>query len=336
MRRYLLLTAALIVMVLAAAQATPASAASSHVCDLEIGPGGSPQALVNKLVPGQTGCLRKGTYDGDPVSGAPTGYRETTILKPNIVLRSYPGERATLLGRLVLSAAADQVKVEDLNLSGTNPLLAPSPTIDSTGAVLRDNKITNHHTAVCVLLGDYAFGRAEQILIEGNVIHDCGVMPALNHNHGIYVSWAIGTVIRSNVIYGNADRGIQLFPDATGTKILGNVISGNGQGVIFGGDEAHASTGTLVRNNVIANSTVRFNVESSWGGPVGFGNRVTHNCLWSPLTSHYGGTPTHSGVQDPQIGFSTSGNLVANPRISRLRSGKPRIKNRGCARLLKK
>ena len=230
-------------------------------------------------------------------------------------MRSYPGERATLLGRLVLNAAADRVTVEHLILSGTNPLLSPSPTIDSTGAVLRKNTITNHHTAVCVLLGDYAYGRAENVRIEGNVIHDCGVLPAANHDHGIYVSWAIGTVIKGNVIYANADRGIQLYPDATGTKITGNVISGNGQGVIFGGDDAHASSGTLVRNNVIANSTVRFNVESSWGGP---------------------GEPKHSGIQDALLGFGLWRNLVANPRLRGLGSGRPRIKNRACARLIPK
>ena len=42
-------------------------------------------------------------------------------------------------------------------------------------------------------------------------------------------------MIRDNWIYDNADRGVQLYPDADGTVVTGNVIDGNGEGVIFGG-----------------------------------------------------------------------------------------------------
>ena len=74
------------------------------------------------------------------------------------------------------------------------------------------------------------------MVIEGNRIHDCGELPAANHDHGIYVGNAAGRSIRDNWIYDNADRGIQLYPDADRTAITGNVIDGNGQGVIFGGE----------------------------------------------------------------------------------------------------
>ena len=73
-------------------------------------------------------------------------------------------------------------------------------------------------------------------MIEHNRIHDCGVLPATNLDHGIYVAEADHTVIRRNLIYDNADRGVQLYPDADGTVVTGNVIDGNGEGVIFGGD----------------------------------------------------------------------------------------------------
>ena len=50
------------------------------------------------------------------------------------------------------------------------------------------------------------------MVIERNRIHDCGELPATNHQHGIYVAHAIGTVIRDNWIYDNADRGFSFTP----------------------------------------------------------------------------------------------------------------------------
>ena len=63
-----------------------------------------------------------------------------------------------------------------------------------------------------------------------------GPLPSTNKDHGIYVTNAKDTVIRDNWIYDNVDRGIQLYPDAQHTRITGNVIDGNGEGVVFSGD----------------------------------------------------------------------------------------------------
>ena len=73
-------------------------------------------------------------------------------------------------------------------------------------------------------------------MIERNRIHNCGQLPPTNHHHGIYVEASDGARITDNWIYDNADRGIQLFPDAQGTYVARNVIDGNGQGVIFSRD----------------------------------------------------------------------------------------------------
>ena len=54
--------------------------------------------------------------------------------------------------------------------------------------ILRGNEITNHHTAICVHVTDYPDApRPAGVVIENNVIHDCGELPATNHHHGIYV-----------------------------------------------------------------------------------------------------------------------------------------------------
>ena len=67
------------------------------------------------------------------------------------------------------------------------------------------------------------------VLITGNRIHDCGRLPATNHDHGIYISNAVGTVVRSNWIYSNADRGVQLYPNADDSIVTRNVISATGR-----------------------------------------------------------------------------------------------------------
>ena len=103
-------------------------------------------------------------------------------------------------------------------------------------------------------------------------------------NHGIYAQATSGrTLIVGNWIFDNGDRGVQLYPAAQNVLIAHNVINGNGSGVIFAGDGDGASRDITVRDNIISNSKVRWNVESSYpaGGVVGTGNVLVHNCVWA-------------------------------------------------------
>ena len=86
-------------------------------------------------------------------------------------------------------------------------------------------------------------------VIQNNRIHDCGRLPREKPHHGIYVSDARGTLIIDNRIYGNDDRGIQLYPSSQATLVAGNVINANGQGIVFDG----SSSNNTVRNNVLSN-----------------------------------------------------------------------------------
>ena len=130
-------------------------------------------------------------------------------------------------------------------------------------------------------------------------------------------------MITNNFIYDNADRGIQLYPDAQGSTIANNVIDGNGEGIIFSGDSGLASSNNVVRRNVISNSRVRYNVESWWpnGNPVGTGNLASDNCLWNG---------TQGNVAD-QVGFTASNNVVANPGYSDRSAGTSRSRPRAPA-----
>jgi parallel beta-helix repeat protein len=274
------------------------------------------QKLLDSLGPGETGCLRAGTYDvpeGVQIANGGTVGRR-------VVLRSAPNERATIKGRIWVKEGADYVTVRDLYLNGANslgrlepPEGLPSPTVNGDHTEWINNDITNHHTGICFDLGSAKWGIATGTVLEQNRIHDCGQLPPTNHHHGIYVHAARATKIIGNLIYDNADRGIQLYPDAQGTLIRGNIIDGNGEGIIFSGRGAVASSHTIVERNVIANSKERWNVESSWDQTTKIGQRnfVHDNCVWATNSDDY--YNQNGGINPKEVGFDAANNLVAHP-----------------------
>jgi hypothetical protein len=267
--------------------------------------------LANSLAPGETGCLRAGVLQGDvKVStggspGAPT------------VITSYPGERAIVVGRFRVADTANYVTVAGLDLDGRNDANLPSPTINGDHVTFSGNDVTNHHTTICFIVGSNTFGRARDTAIERNRIHNCGQLPPTNHHHGIYVEASDGARITDNWIYDNADRGVQLFPDAQSTYIARNVIDGNGQNIIF----SRQSANNLAEHNVISNPALRYNIED-WE-LTGTGNVARRNCVWSTRDTERAGL-------EPGLAITVVENKVTDPgfvdrrdKDFRLRSNSP-------------
>ncbi len=291
------------------------SAQEETACTRTISSGDPLEEAANSLGPGDVLCLRGGEYT-DPdeifkVTAAGTA-------DERIELRSYPGEQATLEDHLWLNEQANNVTVRGLNLTSTylNTL-----TVYGDDVWVIDNDITNPQE-ICVLVGAYRSGvlfgvlqTADRALLQGNRLHDCGGQ-STNHRHGIYVNSAKDTEILDNEIYDNADRGIQLYPDAQRTLIKGNVIDGNGEGINIGGKGVYSTSNTTVTNNVISNSKVRWNVESYWEQAlkVGTGNVVQNNCLYaSNSNSYYNG---NGGITTNEpLGFTAKDNIVADPEF---------------------
>jgi parallel beta-helix repeat protein len=315
-----------------AVTALTASSPAASSCDRVAAPSGSDSAagtvespyrttqkLADSLAPGQTGCLRGGLYEQDVkvTAGGRSG--------SPVTLTSYPGERATLKGRLRIADSANFVTVESLDLDGRDASNLPSPSVYGDDVIFRDNDVTDHHTGICFLLGSDQYGRAKRTTIERNRIHDCGILPAQNHHHGIYMEASDDARVLGNWIYDNADRGVQMFPDSQGSYISGNVIDGNGQGVSY----ARESANNIVEHNVVSNSVLRWNIED-WELS-GAGNVARVNCVWTTRTDLYnrqGGIMVHPD-------FTSVGNLIADPlfvdrgaKDFRLRDGSP------CAALL--
>ncbi|BBL79330.1 hypothetical protein RxyAA322_11840 [Rubrobacter xylanophilus] len=292
----------------------------------------SVQHLVDTLAPQQTGCLLKGTYTQEPNA-------LIRIKTPDITLRSAPGTRAEIRGRIWIQRSADRVTVRNLDLVGSAPPRSQlddssSVTVTAKGARLINNDITNHNSTICLSIGNPKWGKAANTLIKHNRIHHCGKLPPTNHHHGIYIGHATHTKVIANLIYKNADRAIQLYPNAQNSTIQGNVIDANGEGILFSGLRGHSSSGNLVKNNIISNSTVRWNVAANWrrADAPGTNNRLSKNCLWAsneePAYNHDG------GVQSPPVGFTAEDNVVARPEYRDPEAGDYRLSSAACKEVL--
>jgi hypothetical protein len=296
-------------------------------CDLYAAPDGSnraagtagaplrtPQRLADRLRRGQTGCLRGGSY---PARGR-LGY-VLRVARGGITIRSAPGERATLAGVLAIVKGADAVTIADLDVHDRTPFLPArqlSVQVNAADTVLSGLDITSGHRKICVGFGsDGGYGIARRTVLRDSVVHDCGRFPNALQEHAVYVNHALGARIVNNLITDAAGFAIHLYPAAQRTLVEGNVMVGNGGGVIFAGEGREASSRNLVRRNVISGSTRSFNIASYWGGRVGTGNRARQNCLSSARNQNV----------DREVGFTASGNVVSAPRFRDPRDGDYRL-----------
>lgn len=280
---------------------------SPMACTTRLASDGNLAAAIARLEAGDVLCLASGaTYTTSLSLHGPSG----TATNPIVITSDDSSHRATIKGRIVTFPGANYLTFSNLILNGNGPGRGlPSPTIGSDYVSLIGNDITNDHTGICVSPIDSGsqYGTAHHTLIHGNRIHDCGRLPATNHDHGIY-NIGYDTVITDNYIYDNADRGVQLR-GSQHAIVEYNVIDGNGEGVIFG--DLHASNNE-VAYNIITNSKIRWNAESFWGdGGIGSGNSLHHNCLWTTRSGQYA---SNQSIAPSMQGVAVYDNIFANPR----------------------
>src|SRR6059058_3561573 len=121
-----------------------AGALSRRVCDRTTGPGGrGVEHLVDRLLPGQVGCLH-GTFEENV-----SIHRGGTPGRP-ITLRNVPGTHATIVGSFYVGPAANDVVITGLRLDGRG---GAGPDVNGDRVVFRGNEITNGHRGICLLLG---------------------------------------------------------------------------------------------------------------------------------------------------------------------------------------
>jgi hypothetical protein len=266
----------------------------------------APSALAARLQPGQTGCLRAGTY-GAVGDGYALEVRRGGRRGAPVTIRSYPGERARLTGPVYVARGADHVTLADLDVDDRVPFdpgRQLSLQVDAADTELIGLDVTNRSTKTCVILGSPEFGAAVDTTVRDSVLHDCGDPGNDLLDHAIYVSLARGAQITGNVITRAGGYAVQLYPDAAGTVVRGNVMADNGGGVIFAGDEHGASSGNRVEHNVITGSRLDHDIAIFWGGTPGHDNVARDNCL-------FGGV---GGEAERGAGVALVDNVVADPR----------------------
>lgn len=284
----------------------PAPAPAADVeCTAYAAPGESVQALVDSLEAGGTGCLRAGTYThaaGDYIAK----FKAAGTADAPITLRSAPGERAHLVGVVMLDSTASHVRLSDLEIEGTG--VQNTVKIYSADAVVENSDISNAMRGdSCMILGGGA-GRAVRPVVRGNTFHDCGAEANGNKDHGIYASRTDEAQITGNTFTNPVGYAIQLYPDAQGARVSENVIDGGPDtirgGIVIGGDTTSASSNNVVERNIITHTATQ-GVFSYWPGAVGTDNVVRDNCFWE-TDDEVGG----------DAGLAVAGNIVADPSFA--------------------
>ena len=306
-------------------------------CDRVAAPGGSDRAdgttgapfrtvqrLAGSLEPGETGCLRAGTYDKRQDGGYVLKVKEGGRRGKPLTIQSYPGERAKLEGVVYVTKEAPNVTLRDVDIDGRARWLRDdtvSVQVMAANVTLEGNRITNRGLKSCVILGsNNGYGRAVRPVLRRNVFHRCGDTGHGLLDHGIYVENAVDGEITENVFWGTAGYAVHLYPNAQRMKVARNVMDDNGGGVIVAGNDEHTSSGNVIERNVIARSRKDHNIALYWEEGVGRGNVARDNCLFDG----------DGGDVDDDRGLQLLDNVSRNPRFVdagardyRLESGSP-------------
>ncbi len=302
------------------AATTLAAASAARATDFYASPAGSAsgngsmsspwnlQTALNQTVakPGDTIWLRGGVYPGTYSS-----YLNGTSAAP-IVVRQYPGERATIDGGnsgwtsiLMVSGSYTwywgfEVTSSDPNRvsqqTGSNPTdigrgnIATEQT-SRTGAGLKFINLIVHDIQDAGL-----WKEALNSEFYGSVIYyDGWNAPDRGHGHGLYLQNLTGTMsIQDNVIFENFQNGIQCYGSESAYlnnfDIEGNTIFNNGSIVASPANNIIIGGGVVAQNPIVANNNLYY---AAWG------NGINLNMGYYP----YG-----IGASNPKMTGNYSGN----------------------------
>jgi len=330
--------------IFALAADTPGDSSSNVSCTFYISPSGSdkkpgtlaePWKTVQKAfdtaTPGQTVCLRGGTYPEsvlpDPMTKAATQLEKQSGTPGNpIVFTNYPGEVAIIQGEtkiygsyITLRGATQSAKsCSARNQCGlvfertdTVPYASDIDILNSSGpgfVIIDHVEIRNapYHAGV------YQEGCNNAIV--GSYVHDNGLQNR-NEDNGIY--WSVtpsdcknGGLIANNLVEHNYSKGIQLYAGASASTpayvtVCGNISVNNGSvGAVIWGDHNTFVGNILYNNNEIATAAAG----AQAGLYSGTANFVDHNLTWS--TSDRSGKRSDWYVKQ---GCCLKNNLIVDP-----------------------
>ena len=315
---------------------SPRSAGPPLHCDLFASPSGSdptgdgslasPFASLNKLDavlrPGQTGCLRAGSY-----GGISTWHQIDTdgTARGRITIASYPGETATVRGYVDIEGS--YTTLSHLSIDGSNTFYrqvregtnCPAPVSQPLVIGGHDDVLEydDYFQSVARLRGNGIgigfWGDTDNTIIRFTKVHDVRQCEA--YDHLIYLSHGNNVRIYDNWLYNDPHgRGVQLYPAPTDAKVYGNVIDHAGEGFVIGNEPGYTVSGNQIYNNIITNSTGLPTegiqgqaIHDIYGGQPGVGNAFHNNILFNDpgglgdlkSVRTYGNTTRNPGFINP-------------------------------------
>jgi hypothetical protein len=217
---------------------------------------------AKRVQPGDTVWLRGGTYTGTFTSQL-TG----TSAAP-IILRQYPGERATIRGTLTIQGAytwywgfeVANPSTSTFNVMGINSF---APGARFINLVLHDHSGNG--------IGVWSEGPDQEVY--GSIIYYNGFNTPTNFGHGIYVQNQSGTkLLRDNIIFDQ--YGYNVHGYASDQGYLRNItLDGN---ILFNSGMASGGTNVLVGGGTVAQGIAVTN-NYTWNGPVWVGYSSTQS-----------------------------------------------------------
>jgi hypothetical protein len=251
---------------------------------------------VNRLSPGQSGCLLDGTFT-ENVSVSYGGASGSPL-----TVTAASGATPVLCGYLEVRDSANYATIANLRIDGSCASSENTLQIFGDFVTLRGNDITNRRSArSCLFLGHHSFGLAYNTLVDRNRIHDCG--SDTFYDHGIYAAATRSMRVTNNYVYDTSGWAIQFWTDVQNAGIEHNVLDGAPEsGIMLGGDSSYQSSNNYVARNLIT-FNAKWGADQFWGGPPGSGNLVELNCFWA----------NGRGPFDERIGFTERNNTFADP-----------------------
>ena len=286
------------------------AAASPRACSVIAAPRGSDRRgrgtprrpyrtlkrLARALRPGQTGCLRAGTY-GSLHNWA--DLRVSGRRGRRVTIRSYPGETATVVGYVVLEGS--YLTLAHLRIDGSNRLYRHHPAgIACPAPVSQPLVIAGHDDTLqyddyfqsvpslrSTGIGIGFWSQADNTVIRYSKIHDVGQCQA--YDHLVYLSHGNNVQIYDNWLYDDAHgRGVQLYPAPTNARVFDNVIDHVGEGFVIGDEGGAVPTGNRIYNNVVLDALglptehIRGQaIHDIYGGAPGTGNLFFDNDVFA-------------------------------------------------------
>ena len=287
---------------------------------------GSPFQSVGKLdqalAPGQTGCLRAGSYGS---TGSLIKLDNDGAPGSQITITSFPAETAVVQGWVDIEGS--YTTLSHLSIDGSNTFYTqvrsgtkcPAP-VSQPLVIAGSNDVlefVDYYQSVPSLRGNGIgigfWGDADNTIIRFSKIHDVGQCEA--YDHLIYLSHGNNVQIYDNWIYNDPHgRGVQLYPAPTNARVFDNVIDHAGEGFVIGNEAGDTVSGNQIFNNVITNSTglpsqniPGEGIHDLYSGKPGTGNSFHDNILYGnpggighlTAVDHYGNASANPRLDDP-------------------------------------